>query len=768
MPLNYNEDAQALRKALNVTFSADPYSLVEVLVKYPNHEITNLSRVYRELFNQHLDVDIKKKTSGDIEDALELFLMPLPAMEARVLNRAFKGLGTDEEVVIELLCLRTDEQLRAIAQAYQDQYSQTLADRLAEELSGKEEKLFASLVRASRQDGKDNEVEAHATRLYEAAEKRLVGNDNKVFVDFLTNFSRGYVDKVALAYKRKYSKPLHVAIEREFSGVFQKALMALSTPIVNYYANAFLVNFQRLNMDEMKLVRMMIARHDLDLSEISHCMLAGGLGKSLQSYCVQKCSGVFQKFTSGLCTYNVKTERQLELERQAVADKIAADRAAEAARERAKQEEVARLVREQQAREAQRLAEEAARLDAEERAKAEAEAARVREEQRLAYEAELERQRVAYEAELARIAAEQEAERLRIQREEEERVRRAEEEKAAYEAALAHAAEEARQQEERERAAREAAEQQAELERRIAAEEARLFAEEEAARLAEEARLAAELDRAAAEREQAAAAEAKRVAEAKAAADEEARVKAEEDAMPAWKRKAAQLARQTAAAAAKAAEVTVTHSKIAAKNIGESKFGQDVGALGGKIADASRPHLQNIADVSRPHLQAAGQTLYNVGQQVVVGTGHVITSLSSPSLEDRKFARLAHGAVVSLNSKASGKNLRILGTNVVDGLGGKGQQAKFIVHRQGTTCRLQNLKHGLKFLKVQTDGELGVGDGKTTDCLFEIEQIVGTQVFTFKKVGYNAHIGVTPNGRAKNAFKTGNGAHGRFAVTKHN
>jgi hypothetical protein len=69
---------------------------------------------------------------------------------------------------------------------------------------------------------------------------------------------------------------------------------------------------------------------------------------------------------------------------------------------------------------------------------------------------------------------------------------------------------------------------------------------------------------------------------------------------------------------------------------------------------------------------------------------------------------------------------------------------------------------------VQTDGELGVGDGKTTDCLFEIEQIVGTQVFTFKKVGYNAHIGVTPNGRAKNAFKTGNGAHGRFAVTKHN
>ncbi len=225
-------------------------------MKYPNHEITNLSRVYRELFNQHLDVDIKKKTSGDIEDALELFLMPLPAMEARVLNRAFKGLGTDEEVVIELLCLRTDEQLRAIAQAYQDQYSQTLADRLAEELSGKEEKLFASLVRASRQDGKDNEVEAHATRLYEAAEKRLVGNDNKVFVDFLTNFSRGYVDKVALAYKRKYSKPLHVAIEREFSGVFQKALMALSTPIVNYYANAFLVNFQRLNMDEMKLVCM--------------------------------------------------------------------------------------------------------------------------------------------------------------------------------------------------------------------------------------------------------------------------------------------------------------------------------------------------------------------------------------------------------------------------------------------------------------------------------------------------------------------------------
>ena len=67
---------------------------------------------------QDLVDDIKSEISGDFEKTV-LALMMLPAeFQATEVKRAIRGLGTDEAVLVELLCTKTNEEMTALKDAY--------------------------------------------------------------------------------------------------------------------------------------------------------------------------------------------------------------------------------------------------------------------------------------------------------------------------------------------------------------------------------------------------------------------------------------------------------------------------------------------------------------------------------------------------------------------------------------------------------------------------------------------------------------------------
>ncbi|KAL5108540.1 Annexin A8 [Taenia crassiceps] len=83
-----------------------------------------------------------------------------PDMDAQALEKAMKGLGTDENAIIDILANRTVKQRRKIATVYKACYGQDLLTRLKKELSGK----FRKVVLASFFD--KPHLNAHA--LFEA------------------------------------------------------------------------------------------------------------------------------------------------------------------------------------------------------------------------------------------------------------------------------------------------------------------------------------------------------------------------------------------------------------------------------------------------------------------------------------------------------------------------------------------------------------------------------------------------------------------------
>ena len=64
--------------------------------------------------------EFKSELSGKLLDVVQGLMMTPSHYDAYQLNKAIKGLGTDEDVLIEILCTRSNSAIEAIKEAYDD------------------------------------------------------------------------------------------------------------------------------------------------------------------------------------------------------------------------------------------------------------------------------------------------------------------------------------------------------------------------------------------------------------------------------------------------------------------------------------------------------------------------------------------------------------------------------------------------------------------------------------------------------------------------
>ena len=73
---------------------------------------------------QDLVDDLKSELSGDFEKTVLALMMPPAQFQATEVKRAIKGLGTDEAVLVEMLCTKSNEEMTALKDAYKKCKSQ--------------------------------------------------------------------------------------------------------------------------------------------------------------------------------------------------------------------------------------------------------------------------------------------------------------------------------------------------------------------------------------------------------------------------------------------------------------------------------------------------------------------------------------------------------------------------------------------------------------------------------------------------------------------
>ena len=270
---NPNTDAEELRNAIKPKKDED--KIIKIIANRTNDQRQKIKETYNSLYKSDLIKDLQKALHGHFEDVVvALFYNPID-YDCYQLRKAVKGLGTDEEALIEILCTRPPDIIEAIKKRYSEIYpGRTLLKDVESDTSGHFRKVLVSLINAKRNNNKEfldyAECEKCAKMLYEAGEKRL-GTDEKVFTEIFTQKSPNEFTCIAQLYYKLTKHTLLQAVEKEFSRDSKKCLIAIIYALLNpseFFAKCINKAVKGLGTDDNTLIRILVTRDEKDMPQI--------------------------------------------------------------------------------------------------------------------------------------------------------------------------------------------------------------------------------------------------------------------------------------------------------------------------------------------------------------------------------------------------------------------------------------------------------------------------------------------------------------------
>ncbi|XP_033241443.1 annexin B11 isoform X1 [Drosophila pseudoobscura] len=291
------KDAHDLRKAMK-GFGTDENALINIICRRTNEQRQEIQRQYKTHFGKDLIEDIKSETSGNFEKLLVGLLQPIVDYYCAELNDAMAGIGTDEEVLIEILCTLSNMEIYTIKNQYLRLYGAHLESELKSETSGNFKRLLTSLCTAARDESgriDPDQAKDDARELLKAGELR-VGTDESMFNMILCQRNYAQLKMIFQEYEGMTGHSLEKAIKKEFSGDIMEGLIAIFRCVTNkadYFASRLHKAMAGIGTNDTQLIRVIITRCEIDMSDIK-VAFERLYGKSLKSWIKGDTSGHYK------------------------------------------------------------------------------------------------------------------------------------------------------------------------------------------------------------------------------------------------------------------------------------------------------------------------------------------------------------------------------------------------------------------------------------------------------------------------------------------
>ncbi|CAH3147838.1 unnamed protein product [Porites lobata] len=290
------KDAEALRKAMAGSGS-DKDAIVAVLGARTNKQRQEIAAKYQQKYGKNLTDDLKSELSGKFEDAIVSMLLVPESHDAIALHDAMSGIGTDEQVLVEILSSRSTKEIEAIKSAYTQIYSgKDVAKKLKEDTGGDFRTVLMTLLEKKPDSSGVNTDLAtdDAKKLFEAGEGKK-GTDKAVFVEIFTTRNYQQLQATFDAYKNLAKKDILDYITDQIKGDLGSALRAIvrcaqSPPL--YFAELLEKALDKSN--SKTVTRVMVTRAEVDLAQI-RTEFEKKTGQSLKDVVVKKMKGDLEK-----------------------------------------------------------------------------------------------------------------------------------------------------------------------------------------------------------------------------------------------------------------------------------------------------------------------------------------------------------------------------------------------------------------------------------------------------------------------------------------
>ncbi|KAG8228223.1 hypothetical protein J437_LFUL004348 [Ladona fulva] len=212
----------------------DDRTLIRIIVSRAEIDLGNIKQEYERLFDKTLVSDIESRP--DLVTAGMDFIIANPtvrpfssfsaAEDAIALRTAMKGLGTDEDAIIEILTHRSNAQRQEIAKFFNLEYGRDLIKDLKSELGGKFEDVIIGLMYTP--------IDYLAKQLHKAMEG--LGTDEAALVEILCTKNNREIKEIVEAYERMYDRPLAEHLCSETSGDLRRLLTFMVTGVRNEHS----------------------------------------------------------------------------------------------------------------------------------------------------------------------------------------------------------------------------------------------------------------------------------------------------------------------------------------------------------------------------------------------------------------------------------------------------------------------------------------------------------------------------------------------------
>ncbi|CAB1322543.1 unnamed protein product [Coregonus sp. 'balchen'] len=250
-----DKDAARIETAIK-TKGVDEATIINVLTKRTYSQRREIAFAYERRAKKDLVTALKGALSGSLETVILGLMKSTAQYDASEIKGSIKGLGTDEEVLIEIVCSRSSSELAEIKTAKRAEPS--------------------SVVDYEK-------IDEDARALYDAGVKRK-GTDVATWISIMSERSVPHLQKVFDRYKSYSPYDMQESIRKE---CFE------NKPL--YFANRLAEA-----MKEKVVTRIMVSRCEVDLMKI-RTEFKSQTGKSLSQTITEHTKGDYQKAMLALC-----------------------------------------------------------------------------------------------------------------------------------------------------------------------------------------------------------------------------------------------------------------------------------------------------------------------------------------------------------------------------------------------------------------------------------------------------------------------------------
>lgn len=266
------EAAKSFRKAMK-GLGTDEKRIIKEMCTHNLAQRQAIKTVYLTMFGKTLEEDLKSEISGHFLKGVLAMLIPTDEYEATCLREAMKGMGTDEKVMIELLCTKNSHEIRHMAQVYKRLFNRDMEKDVTGEQSGDLGRVFRSLASGNRDITMDLDLslaKKEGQELYDAGQGKM-GTDEIEFIRILCSRNFRQLYATFEAYEKFCGTDIEKAIKKEMSGKLERSLLAIVKTIRNkqaFYAEMLHEAMKGLGTKDDDLIRLIVSRHEIDLAQI--------------------------------------------------------------------------------------------------------------------------------------------------------------------------------------------------------------------------------------------------------------------------------------------------------------------------------------------------------------------------------------------------------------------------------------------------------------------------------------------------------------------